>query len=168
MWGIDKCGATNVLRNLTPFLPQHVKYPGWKVHTHMPVKSIFDGSNFNTAHTYANLSTCSCEGEKKRKRLNDFKFGTCIGRFPSDVAARMAMKGLMFQPLKQRQSPRKQLLRTSQQQDKTSRHIRKSSSTFCSHSFRFWSTRYFLLFLKLSSAEHSGSHSVYASVHWQN
>ena len=64
----------------------------------MPVKSIFEGSTFNTAHTYANLSTCSCEREKKRKSLNDFKFGTCIGRFPSDVAARMAVKGLIIRP----------------------------------------------------------------------
>ena len=94
----------------------------------MPVKSIFDGSTFNTSHTYANLSTCSCEGEKKRKSLNDFKFGTCIGRFPSDVAARMAMKRLMFQPLKQRQCPRKQLLRTTQKKDKTSRYVQHLSS----------------------------------------
>ena len=29
-----------------------------------------------------------------QKRLNDFKFGTFMGRFPSDSAASMAVKGL--------------------------------------------------------------------------
>ena len=34
-------------------------------------------------------------GEKNlRKKLNDFKFATFIGRFPSDGAASMAVKGL--------------------------------------------------------------------------
>ena len=36
--------------------------------------------------------TCSRNGGKKS--LNDFKFGTFIGRFPSDSAASIAVKGL--------------------------------------------------------------------------
>jgi len=31
---------------------------------------------------------------KGAKSLNDFEFGTCIGRFPSDGAESMAVKGL--------------------------------------------------------------------------
>ena len=38
--------------------------------------------------------TCSCAGEKK-KNLNNLKFGTFIGRFSSDDAASMAVKGLI-------------------------------------------------------------------------
>ena len=34
-----------------------------------------------------------------RKGLNDFKFGTLIGRFPRDSAASIAMKGLIKRPL---------------------------------------------------------------------
>ena len=43
-------------------------------------------------HFDRNPFTCSREGGKKS--LNDFKFGTFIGRFPSDGAASMAEKGL--------------------------------------------------------------------------
>ena len=32
----------------------------------------------------------------QKKSLNDFKFGTFIGRFPSGAAASMAVKGLML------------------------------------------------------------------------
>ena len=32
--------------------------------------------------------------QQRKKSLNDFKFGAFIARFPSDSAARMAMKGL--------------------------------------------------------------------------
>ena len=42
-----------------------------------------------------NRFTCSYEGGKKN--YNDFDFGTFIGRFPSDCAASMAVKGLMSQ-----------------------------------------------------------------------
>ena len=74
-----------------------------------------------------------------------------------------------------------QIRTTSQQQDETPRYVQHLSSktkhpdTYESPAqlpvhtdFSLWSTRYFLLFLKRSSAEHSGSHWVYASVHWQN
>ena len=37
------------------------------------------------------LSPAHAKGEKS---LNDFKFGTFAGRFPSDGAASMAVKGL--------------------------------------------------------------------------
>ena len=36
---------------------------------------------------------------KEEKGLNDFKFGTFGGRFPSDGAASMAVKGLHFPSL---------------------------------------------------------------------
>ena len=38
------------------------------------------------------------------KSLNSFKFGTFIGRFPSDGAASMTAKGLMADTLKDRAS----------------------------------------------------------------
>ena len=36
----------------------------------------------------------SCARAERAKSLNDFKFGTAIGRFPSDGAVSMAVKGL--------------------------------------------------------------------------
>ena len=42
------------------------------------------------------LEVFSCERAKGRKGLNDFKFDTFIGRFPSDQLASMAVKGLMM------------------------------------------------------------------------
>ena len=48
---------------------------------------IFDGP-------VTNPFTCSCEVGKKS--LTGFKFGTTIGRFPSDRGASMAVKGLML------------------------------------------------------------------------
>ena len=46
---------------------------------------------FNTVRFDRNPFTCSCEGEKS---LNDFRFHTFVGRFQSDGAATMAVKGL--------------------------------------------------------------------------
>ena len=39
---------------------------------------------------------CSCEGKEKKgkQKLNDYKFFTFTGRFPSDGAASLAVKGL--------------------------------------------------------------------------
>ena len=59
----------------------------------------FIKSTFNTVHFDRNPFTCPCEEEhtkkrKKKKKSNYFKFGTFIGRFPSDGAASMAEKGL--------------------------------------------------------------------------
>ena len=43
-----------VFGSLTPSLPQPVKFPGCKVHTHTPANSIFDGPitnlTFNAVH----------------------------------------------------------------------------------------------------------------------
>ena len=36
---------------------------------------------------------------EKKKKLNDFKFGTSIGRFPSEGEASTAVKGLMISNL---------------------------------------------------------------------
>ena len=55
------------------------------MHTCMLAHSIFDSpvtkSAFNIEHFDRNLFTCSCE---EREGINDFKFGTFIGHFPSD------------------------------------------------------------------------------------
>ena len=42
---------------------------------------------------------CPCEREKKHKKINDFKFGTSFGRFPSEGAASTPVKGLMISNL---------------------------------------------------------------------
>ena len=44
-------------------------------------------------HFHRNPFTCSCE--RGQKGLNALKFGTFIGRFQSDGAAGMAVKGLI-------------------------------------------------------------------------
>ena len=41
------------------------------------------------------IEVLSCAHAKGGKSLNDFKFGSFIGRFQSDGAASMAVKGLM-------------------------------------------------------------------------
>ena len=53
-------------------------------------------STFNTVRFDINLFTCSCMGRGGEgvRSLNDFKFGTFIGRFQSAGAASMAVKGL--------------------------------------------------------------------------
>ena len=51
-----------------------------------------DRSTFNTMHLGG--SPFRCSRNRRRKSLNDFKFGTFIARFPSDSAARMSVKGL--------------------------------------------------------------------------
>ena len=48
----------------------------------------YNNSTFSTVHLNKSPFTCSCES------LNDFKFGTFIGHFPSDMLASMAVKGL--------------------------------------------------------------------------
>ena len=52
----------------------------------------YNKSTFNTAHFDRNPLMCSCEGGKGG--VNDFKFGTFIGRFKSDSAASVTAKGL--------------------------------------------------------------------------
>ena len=81
--------------SLTPSLPQPVQFLGWKVHTYMPADSIFDGPVTNLPSVLCILieilSPAHTNGEKS---LNDFKFVTSTGRFPSDSAISMAVKGL--------------------------------------------------------------------------
>ena len=91
----DQNWITNLTQlPLTPSLPQPVK-----VLTYTPADSTFDGPvtsllsvlNILTEH----FSCAKKEREKGAKKiLNDFKFGTFVGCFPSDVAASMAVKGL--------------------------------------------------------------------------
>ena len=52
---------------------------------------------------HRNRFTCSCKGRGwggggGGEGLNDLKFGTFIGRFPSDGATSMAVKGLILSP----------------------------------------------------------------------
>ena len=74
------------------------------MHPYAPENGIFDGpvANllsilsifFDTGYCrHQKLITFSCNGEES---LNDFKFSTIVGRFPSDTLASMAMKGLTF------------------------------------------------------------------------
>ena len=61
----------------------------------MPADNVFDGPVTSLLSTLCILieilSPAHAKGEKS---LNDFKFGTFAGRFPSDGAASMAVKGL--------------------------------------------------------------------------
>ena len=65
------------------------------MHIYTPENSIFDGpitkSTFNTVHLIEILSRVHAKGTH---RLNHFKFGTFIGRSPSDDAASLAVKVL--------------------------------------------------------------------------
>ena len=65
----------------------------------MPANSILDGPvanlTFNTVHFGRNPFTCSCKGRGGGGGgLNDFKFGTVTGHFPSYGVASMAVKRL--------------------------------------------------------------------------
>ena len=85
---------------LTPSLPQPVRFPGSKVHTYTLANSMFDGPITNLL----SILSISIEvlpgthaaggGGGGGGSLNDFKFGTSSGRFPSDGARNMAVKGL--------------------------------------------------------------------------
>jgi len=60
---------------LTPSLPLHVKFAGWKMQRRACKQYIFrsyDASNFNAVRLDENPFTCQCE--KKTKRLKGFKF----------------------------------------------------------------------------------------------
>ena len=52
----------------------------------------YNTSAFNTVYFDRNPSVCSCQGGKVS---NDFKSGAFTGRFKSDSAASMAVKGLI-------------------------------------------------------------------------
>ena len=83
------------LSALTPLLPKRVKFQESKVHTYTPANSIFDGPITNLLLNPKLLRTCA----KGQKSPNDFfKFGTFIGRFQSEGAASMAVKGLKTWP----------------------------------------------------------------------
>ena len=80
---------------MTPSPPQPVKLPGLKVFAYTPVNSIFDGPTATLLSIlYILIDILSCTPPKGKKGLSDFTFGTFIGRFQSDGAASMAVKGL--------------------------------------------------------------------------
>ena len=91
----------NKLASLTPSLPQPVKCPGGKAYTHTPANSTFDSP-------VTNLPSILCILIEVLSRahgggwggLNDFSFGTFIGRFRSDGAESMAVKGLMTEDVR--------------------------------------------------------------------
>ena len=78
---------------LTPSLSQLVKFHRWKVHPYTPANSIFSGTvtNLLSKHFDRKPFTSSCQ---RKKGLIDFKFCTFTGRFQSDAAANIAVKGL--------------------------------------------------------------------------
>ena len=65
------------------------------MHTYAPENSVFDGLITNLLSILCILvEVISRAYAKEVKSLNGFKFGTFIGRFPSDGAAGMTVKGL--------------------------------------------------------------------------
>ena len=80
-------------RRINPFTAPACKISGLKrAHIHACKQYIwwsYNKSTFNTVHFNKNPSLCSCQ-----KDLNDFKFDAFVGRFQSDGAASMAVKGL--------------------------------------------------------------------------
>ena len=67
------------------------------MHTYTPENSIFGGSVTNLFSKLCILVEIllGAHAMGGLKSLNDFKFGTFTGRFPSDGVASMAVKGLM-------------------------------------------------------------------------
>ena len=66
------------------------------MHTYMPADSIFHGPITSILSVLCILiEIFSPAHAKGGKKLNGFKFGTFIGRFPSGGAASMAVKGLI-------------------------------------------------------------------------
>ena len=64
------------------------------MHIFTPINSIFDRPVTNLhSILWVLVEVFSRAHAKSGKSLNDFKFGTSIGRFSSDGAARTAVKG---------------------------------------------------------------------------
>ena len=65
------------------------------MHTYTPANSIFDGSITSLLSILCILVEILSRAQAKTgESLNDFKFGTSVGRFSSDGAASTAVKGL--------------------------------------------------------------------------
>ena len=80
---------------LTPSLPKPVKFPVWKVHIYTPENNTFDGPITNLLSIlWILIDVLSRAHAKGPQKLNHFKFGTFIGRSPSDDAASLAVKVL--------------------------------------------------------------------------
>ena len=89
---------------LTPSLSQPVKFPGWKVHTCTPPDAVFDGpiTNLHSALCILLEIPLCAHAKGGKKGHNDVRFGTFIGRFPTDPLSSMAVKWLMnYTPTKQ-------------------------------------------------------------------
>ena len=78
------------------------------MHTYRPANSISDGPVTNPLSILRILiEFLSRAHAKGRKSQNDFKFDTFIGRFPSDRAASMAVKGLDLNVFNAKLSPKR-------------------------------------------------------------
>ena len=67
------------------------------MHTYTPPNSIFDGPvKILLSILCILIEVLSRTHAKVGESLKDFKFGTFIGRFPSDTLVNMAVKGLSF------------------------------------------------------------------------
>ena len=93
---------TALARKVNPFTAPACTICGLKgAHRHTPPNSVFDGPVTNLLIIVCILteilSSAHAKGaQKKREKrsLNAFKFGTFVGRFPSDGVASRAVKGL--------------------------------------------------------------------------
>ena len=62
----------------------------------MPANSVFDGPITNLLSVLCIVAEILSRAHAKwEESVNDFKFGTFIGRFLNDSAANMAVKGLI-------------------------------------------------------------------------
>ena len=65
------------------------------MHTYTPANSTFNGRRTNLLSILCTVIEVFSRGlANGEKSLNDFKFGTFIGRFPNAGGANMAVKGL--------------------------------------------------------------------------
>ena len=82
--------------SLTPSLPQPIKFPAEKcTHARLQI-AYFDSPVTNLLSILCILIDISSRAHAKGKKdLNVFKFGTFVGRFPSDGETSMAVKGLI-------------------------------------------------------------------------
>ena len=85
------------VKTFNPFTAPACKTDRLKsAHVHT-CKQYFDGPITNLLSILCILIEFPSHAHAKRgKNLNDFKFGTSIGHFPSDRVASMAVKGLMY------------------------------------------------------------------------
>ena len=91
------------------------------MHPHTPGNSVFDGPITNIISILCILIEILTRAHAKRgQSLNDFKFGTFIGRLPCDTVANMAVKRLTFNIYIDSIGPLMQLNRSKQSETTSS------------------------------------------------